>query len=354
MSNTVNSNYPKYPISKTSDIIKSGEVFSIDNNTVILNKHASFSCRLNGELGDGILKVGHGIGCYSAAHIEVSATHLKVFHHYAQTAVSAEFEHGLKISDYITVNIDVGFSRAVITVASSGGVYRAENVAWAGRQGVVYASPIGIDVTDVKFNWLCDGYAKDIWLFGDSYFNTEDGHRWPHYMKKDGFANHFMTGYPGMGSKRAIIDFKLALTRGKPKYAVWCMGMNNGDRDRVINKDYLDTTTEFLELCRFNGITPILSTIPTTPTVDNRYKNEWVRSQEVRYIDFARAVGGEKPTEGTLGKKYTLPTGAEATNVTGFEWYPGMLYPDLVHPDIAGANALYVQVLADFPEIMLK
>ncbi len=341
-------------VSKIAPELKNGEQLVIDNNTVIINKHASFSCHINGDIGEGSIKVGHGIGCYSAAHLEINATHLRVYHHYASTEVSAEFEHELKISDYLTVNINVGFSRAVITVASAGGVFRADNIAWAGRQGDVYAMPVGIDLTDVRFNWMCDGYSKSIWLFGDSYFNTESPSRWPYYMKKDGFANHFMMGYPGMGCVRALIDFKISLTRGKPELAVWCMGMNNSDKNGEINRDYLETATEFLELCRVNGITPILSTIPTTPTVSNIYKNEWVRASGVRYIDFACAVGGDRPTEGVLGKRYTLPTGAEAENVTGYEWYEGMLYADLVHPDVRGANALYVQVLADLPEIMLK
>ncbi len=353
MSNFVNENL-KYPICETRQMLKAGEILIADENTVIINKHASFSCRLNGKLGYGIVKLGHGIRCYSAAHVEVSATHLRIYHHYADTAISAEFEHGLKISDYLTVNIDVGYSRAVITVASAGGVFRAENVAWAGRQGVVYASPVGLDVYDVKLNWLCSGYSRDIWLFGDSYFNMETRQRWPFYLKNDGFADHFLTGYPGMGSARAIVDFRLAITRGKPKFAVWCMGMNNPDINGEINTDYLSATAEFLKLCKENGITPILSTIPTTPTHSNVLKNEWVKSQGVRYIDFARAVGGDRPREGALGKKYTIPTGDTRTNVTGYEWYDGMLYADLIHPDIAGANALYVQVLTDFPEIMLK
>ncbi len=354
MADIMNDSYPKYPIRENVAELKDGDKLLVDNNTVMHNKHASFFCELpeGGLSDDARIQVGHGWNCYSAAFVEVSATHVRVYHYYQKLEVSAEFEHGLDISDYLSVVIDVKISKAVITVATAGGVFKTDNVSWAGRQGAVFASPVGLDIKDVKLNWSCEDYAKDIWLFGDSYFNCLDPHRWPSYMCKDGFVNHFMTGYPGMAAQRAIVDFRLALTRGKPKFAVWCMGMNNGDKDGVINENYLAATAEFLDLCRFNGITPILSTIPTTPNVDNRPKNEWVLSQGVRYIDFARAVGGHAPTEGTLGKKYTLPSGSAEENITGFEWYKDMLYPDLVHPAPLGANTLYVQVLVDFPEIM--
>ena len=35
-------------------------------------------------------------------------------------------------------------------------------------------------------------------------------------------------------------------------------------------------------------------------------------------------------------------------------WYPEMLFTDKVHPATKGAEALYMQVLCDFPEIMQK
>ena len=106
--------------------------------------------------------------------------------------------------------------------------------------------------------------------------------------------------------------------------------MNNGDRDGVINPDWLSTTAEFVATCKEKGIEPILSTIPSTPKVNNDFKNEWVRNSGVRYIDFCSAVGANKD----------------------INWYPDMLYKDQVHPASAGAVALYNQVLTDFPEIM--
>jgi hypothetical protein len=109
--------------------------------------------------------------------------------------------------------------------------------------------------------------------------------------------------------------------------------MNNGDpkdQDEVVEENYKKATEEFLAICKEKGITPVLSTIPNTPKINNRAKNKWVRSLPYRYVDFARAVGSDK-IEG---------------------WYPEMIYQDNVHPANNGGAALYMQFLIDFPEIM--
>ena len=93
------------------------------------------------------------------------------------------------------------------------------------------------------------------------------------------------------------------------------------------------TRKRVIRICEEKGITPILSTVPCTPTVNNYYKNEWVKKSGYRYIDFARAVGGEE---------------------IGSGWFDGMLHTDQVHPNELGAKALYAQVIADLPEILKK
>ena len=139
-----------------------------------------------------------------------------------------------------------------------------------------------------------------------------------------------MSGYPGRVTSDALADLKRALEFGTPKYVVWCMGMNDGDRDGAINADYKKATDEMLAICKEKGITPILCTIPNTPTVINIHKNEWVKSSGYRYIDFAVAVDAEEINS---------------------SWTKGMISGDNVHPAPTGAEALYKQFIKDFPEI---
>ena len=152
-------------------------------------------------------------------------------------------------------------------------------------------------------------------------------------MVNDGYTTHFMSGFPGRNTQSGIADFKRALEYGTPRYVVWCLGMNNGDSDSGVNANWKNATDEFLDICKKKGITPILTTTPTTPTVKNSFKNEYVKSLGYRYIDFAAAVGGEE---------------------LGSSWNAGMISGDNVHPASSGAKALYEQVLKDFPEIKIK
>lgn len=127
-----------------------------------------------------------------------------------------------------------------------------------------------------------------------------------------------------------------------PKYAVWCLGMNNPDSG-AINSSYLTNTQNFLAKCQEKGITPILCTIPSAwgsvsedsdiaVTRDNSYKNAWVKASGYRYIDFADAV--------------------EKADGTG--WYDNMLSTDGVHPDVLGAITLADRFIRDFPEITMQ
>ena len=146
-----------------------------------------------------------------------------------------------------------------------------------------------------------------------------------------------------MGTPRGLYEFKHALEYGTPKYAFWCMGMNNGDKNNEVNVDWLASTEEFLDICEAKGIIPILSTIPSASKdgkeiyINNSYKNAWVRNWAKttggRYVDFEAAV-----VENT-------ETGA---------WYDKMFYSNGLHPDLRGAQALYMQAVVDFPELMIK
>jgi lysophospholipase L1-like esterase len=139
----------------------------------------------------------------------------------------------------------------------------------------------------------------------------------------------------------------------KPRYAIWALGMNNGDKlgNEVPAAAWLTATEEFIEICSDNGIIPILATIPSTPTVYNELKNAWVRESGYRYIDFAEAVAYyDEALIGTDTEKAD-ENGGFVKNTTGFAWYDDMLSIDQVHPAASGAIALYEKVLRDFPEI---
>ena len=344
-------------ISAKAEKLESGESITLENNTVINNKTLTFSCDVTNFSDDSIIRLGHGkSGNYGGTYIEITKTHVKFYSVASAVTMAKEYEHKLDISKYVTVTIDCDYSSATVTVFTVGSPTFSVTRGWSGRNGDIFAEVDNLTVNNVDMRWYCEDYQKTVWMVGDSYFSSNDASRWTSYLIKNGYKDFLMMSHSGMSTERGLSEIKQALNHGTPKYIVWCMGMNNSDTDAGVNTGYLTSTEEFLSICEQKGITPILATIPSTPTVLNSYKNEWVKNwaEETggRYIDFARAVGGDIYNASLIGKEYTKPDETTVNNKTGYEWYADMLYADLVHPSSKGAEALYMQAVLDFPELM--
>lgn len=215
---------------------------------------------------------------------------------------------------------------------------------WGGSNGRPYAESLGIVISSATLSWTCDGYSKDIQMYGDSYFGHKYPARWIYWLIQFGFAkNALIDGFGGEGADNALTSFRGHLRITKPKFVVWALGMNNPDTESAISDRWLKATKSFLSDCKAIGITPILCTIPTVvggkPEDSNvqgfrqhKFKNQWIKESGYRYIDFAEAVG--------------------ANDDTGL-WYEGMLSSDFIHPSETGAITLCLKALTDFPELMM-
>ena len=322
--------------------VNSGEDLVVTSSIIKTRKRMVFTADIE-SLSGGKLYLCHGYMKDNASWIELSDTSVGAYTYFSYTnpqkkeLLGGDVDHGITIGRFLTVSIDYEPKKlaATLIIASSGGMFKTELPGWCGNEGEIFAKFDGVDAENCKLSWTCDDYSRKIWLIGDSYIGFGHGARWPYYLFRDGYTNVMLVGYPGMSSERGIKEFAEIVDHGEPEIVVWALGMNNMDDSEDnsfngINKGYLESTKEFIRICEERGITPILSTIPNVPERSNRAKNAWVRSLPYRYIDFARAVGSDKNPE----------------------WYGDMLCQDRVHPATKGAEALYSQVLADFPEIM--
>ncbi len=271
--------------------------------------------------------------------------------------------HGLTIEGYLSVTIDNSTpGNVAITISTPSGMFKTSAGSWRGRQGMVGACAVGtgLTLTDLTLRWVCKAYASGIWLYGDSYFdvfpnNNNNADRWPSYLVTDGYTDVLLSSYSGMSTEACLEQFKQDVEYGTPQFVVWCCGMNNSDKNHnEISTGYRDATLEMLAICEEKGITPILCTIPNTPGQFHTAKNNWIKASGYRYIDFSKAVGGDRLDENLIGtdtRKFNSSTNEYYDNKTGAYWYDGMLNSDEIHPDAKGAQALYARVLVDFPEI---
>ena len=317
--------------------LEKGEELVVTKNVIKTRKSLSFTADID-TLSGGKLLVGHGYMKTNATWLEISDTSIEAYSYFSysdpQKKLKARVEHELKIKNFITVSIDFDIATltAAVVVTTSSGSLKTEVNGWYGADGEVFASFTEASAKNCRLNWSCPDFAKPIWLIGASYTGFGNAARWPYYLRRDGFLNLLAMGFPGMNGQRAIKEFRAVIDMGAPQFAIWGIGMNNGDSADAINPDYLRTTEEFISICEERGIVPILSTIPNCPKVNNSFKNEWVRNSGYRYIDLCRSVGADEDVW----------------------WYQGMISEDQIHPTVLGAQAFYAQVLVDFPEMMHK
>lgn len=326
------------PFTAEAEKLSSGEFLEIVKNNVKDRTRISFTCDIEQLSDDAVIRIGHGFEISSAGWVEITKTKICACRFYSwlnpkKSYSLPETELELEIGDFLAVTINKDYAgNGVFVVVSTGSGIKKFDISGgvAGDTGHVFVSPLNCEIKNCKLNFIADGYGDPIWVFGDSYISYPDSSRWPFYLYRDGYSKVLFSGYPGMNTESGLVDFKVAVEKGTPVFALWCLGMNNGDKTDDPNKAWLESTKEFLKICKEKGITPILSTIPSTPSVNNEPKNIWVRNSGFRYIDFNRAVGAHKDRA----------------------WYPEMLSSDKVHPLPKGASALYSRVLVDFPEIM--
>ena len=321
---------PEADIVKSLAILKD-DAISLGANHVMNNKRLVLTFDID-ALGEGeMISLGHGASAAGGSALEITKTHLRSYYYMSKQEEYLNTAHGLDISGRVTVIVRVGFGEANIRLETESGVFVTGDFKWGGRNGEIFAKSVGAELNNVTLSWGCSDFDQKIWMLGDSYFNMTDASRWPTYMLAEGYTDYLLTGYPGRKSEAALADFKNLLAYGKPKYAVWCMGMNDGDKANGVNASWEAATEEFIAICDDNGIIPVLATIPNTPTVINTFKNEIVRASGCRYIDFAAAVDGTE---------------------TGSPWTSGMLSSDNVHPAKSGARALWEQVEKDLGDIL--
>lgn len=319
--------------------LTSGESLEMYDPIIKDKSRVSFTCDIS-SFGDGaMIAVGRGYNFSNGAWVEITKDRVCAYKYYSYSdpklrPIEPQAEHGLSLEGPITIIIEENYrEKHSITVSTEGGSVTFDSPAFHACDGKIFAMAQDCELEGCRLDWDCDGFDFPIWIYGDSYLGHTSPARWPYYLYRDGYDNVLLAGYPGMGSTRAIEDFKNSLEHGTPKVVLWCLGMNNRDEsDEVPNAAWLAATEEFIALCEEKGITPVLSTIPRIPTRNNVAKNAWVRASGYRYVDFNFAVGAHEDVA----------------------WYPEMLSADGVHPDVKGGVALYEQVLTDFPEIKNK
>lgn len=313
---------------RDSGDMSDGDILAVSENNVKNNVVVTFNANITSfdtiYVGQRTANGSSMGSCY----LEINATNLIIHTAQGNTTIA----HGLTIANDIQVLIETAtdVTTSHIRIGSSGYYFDETNPhRWLCDEGYACAVSVNSTLTDCVLSWTSRNLNKPIWLFGDSYISLYDA-RWINWLIKDGFDKScLINGYAGEQSTAGMTALKNLLTCCIPKYVVWILGMNNADSDSAVNTSWKANYDLMINLCKKHNIIPILATIPNTPTVNHRFKNDIVRNSGYRYIDFDKAV--EPSGDGT--------------------WISGALSSDNVHPTATGAKILYMKALADLPEL---
>ena len=312
---------------RTSGNLSNGQTLYLPYHNVKNHNVIVFSANVSSF---GSLKIGKQANTY----VTIDGTNLSV----TCDTPSANFTqaHGLTIEKNIQVIIEneTSIRPSVIRVLSCGNEFNAtipNNARFLMDEGSHYATSINSVLTDCAFSWTSRHINKPIWLFGDSYF-TWYAERWTYYLARDGFTESCMlNGFAGENSAGAYPALENLLKVHVPKIVVWCQGMNNPDTNTAVNESWKSYYDKVVSLSKKYGFELVLYTTPTTPTMNNRFKNEIVRNSGYRYIEADKSLRIDD----------------------NGNWIAGTL-DDNVHPTPKGAKLLYYRFLADLPELSTK
>lgn len=189
--------------------------------------------------------------------------------------------------------------------------------------------------------WITAPYRDPVLsIFGDSFIEgtgllvngIERRHRWSSSVVAAlGKERCLVDGKGGEKiSERFIKRFKIENTWYKTPYVILALGTNNYSNV----EEYKKYMSEAISILKHNGQIPVLVTV--TPRVDYDYEpvrliNEWIKSQNIRYIDIHKAVTLENDPS---------------------QWKSDYLLYDGIHPTPAGYKAMYEQVRKDLPDII--
>lgn len=299
-----------------------GESMTLPYQNVKINNCYVFNANIT-ELSSITFKKENG------TYITVDATNLSI----VNDQTSLTIPHGLAIGSNITLIVQNKESTniSLVRLVSDGVVFDYTTATrFIMDSGTPTITSDGSTLTECTFSWVSKNINAPIWMFGDSYFSWY-AQRWTYYLAQDGYTKTVMlNGYAGQASASAYTALVNLLSVTTPKMVVWCLGMNDPDTDSAVNASWNLYYEEIQQLQKKYGFELVLYTVPTTPTMNNRFKNAIIRESGYRYIETDLAV---------------------RVNDNG-DWVTGALDSDNVHPTEIGAKILYYRILADIPEIM--
>lgn len=323
-------NFKNYGYMSIYDIeLSAGKQVALEYNNVRKNYSLSAYIKITDF---GSLKIGKGLETDSGFNIIIDSVNITV-NGFRSVSDGTTFAHGLNIETFVGFEIKNVGGTSSFSIYSDNGRFDLGQTCTNPGYDSAFIESIGTTGVIRSFHQVNVDYKKEIWLIQDSY-GTWASWGWGRQIFNMGFDSFLIDSKGGANSSYQLNILKTHLKYGTPKYLVWGMGMNDRDTDTAYNSNWKTALDEVISICEQKKIQLILCTIPNVPdytTYFNTYKNRYIKTLEYPIIDLADAV---------------------QLSFEGYEWKPGLLQEDQVHPNENGAKVLSIRAICDFPQFV--
>lgn len=295
------------------NIILSADNLSSDLTTEVPDLHNNYKLSMTCNVSEmGKINISKGAGQNICGRIDIDSTSVYIYNHLG--SVTSTVTHNLTIKDFLSVNIilDRKVETAKLVIITNGGIYTNDAIAWLGSYNNILLHAESGNYSNVSF--IMSIKKTDFWIYGDSYCDL-----WPEKMQENYVnGNYTIDGYSGRNSINAYNSLQRLTALGyTPKTIIWLLGMNDADSSTEINNNYMSTINNLCVFCQANNVNLYVGTIPNTPKITNKYKNDYIKTLKgIKVIDISALLGADE---------------------IGSYWHTGLLSSDEVHPSDEGA-----------------
>lgn len=301
---------PVLPKSKSNFSMVSGEEVRLINSAI----KQEYSIVLSSDISkvDSLI-IGKGSGVYGSGFFTISKDRIK-FTKRTSKEFKQEWSHQINLNKEVNVNIERQLKSTKFSLDNGIDTFSLYTDMIGMSNPILKFFGEGINVKLFEFKHL--DYYSDVFVFGDSYVNCSSPNRWPYYVYQ--FSQGFMfDGYPGGKSIHSYSFLLSAFSIHKPKYLVWCLGMNDRSDFTRVDPQWRYFMEKVMLLCKETNVKLILATVPSVPNRYHGMKNDYIRNSGYPYIDFDKAVSDGQGN-----------------------WSKGLLSEDDLHPSEKGAKVM--------------
>lgn len=279
----------------------------------------------------GKLYLCQGYNSYRCSYLEITNTSV-ILHRDTAGTVTTTVSHGLNISGYIAINLQITDDcYAFFHLQTKGGEYKYTFEKWnESANGMARLISEGTSLTNVVYSAANKNFSCPFWIFGASQEGISNS-RWLGQLKNLGYFNYLANALAGRNSSSMLTDLKRALNFGRPQYVYFALSNDQASNYKARMKAAAECADEY-------GFEIIFVTKFVKP---NATEDE--RAEQIEKIDYIK----------NYGRRVFAFGEAVCDDVYSGVVYPNYMDSDYVHPSTAeGARAIAFRFLVDVPEVM--